>query len=74
MAQVRVDVEAGGEVRTSYAEFPEQALPPPLLIRAAQIDYFDVRRRQLLTFLCDLSRHQTFAALFNAHRCLIDWT
>mmetsp|Transcript_12099 Transcript_12099/g.36291 ORF Transcript_12099/g.36291 Transcript_12099/m.36291 type:complete len:215 (-) Transcript_12099:1300-1944(-) len=38
---LRVDVLPGGDIRTAYAEFPEQALPPPLLIRAAQIDYFD---------------------------------
>lgn len=46
--QLRVDVLPGGEVRTSYIEFPEQALPPPLLIRAAQIDYFDVRFPSIL--------------------------
>lgn len=49
---VRVDVVSVGSVSLAYTEFPEQSLPLPLVIRAAQVDNFDpVHRFDLLAFL-----------------------
>lgn len=49
---IRVDVAPMGHVSLAYTEFPEHSLPLPLVIHAAQVDYFDrVNRFDLLAFL-----------------------
>lgn len=49
---VRVNVASSGSVSLAYAEFPEQSLSLPLVLRAAQVDYFDpVNRFDLMAFL-----------------------